>query len=136
MTAGPVSCIGPIALVLGRLAMALGRAEESRAHLEVARVQIDQLASPLWKGHVAAALAALDPEAADLPAGLSKREAEVLGQIAAGLTNKEVAARLHLSVRTIDTHVGSIYRKVGARHRTEAVAFALANGIEASAENR
>ena len=131
MTAGPVSSTGPVALVLGRLALALGRAEEARDHLEVARVRADQLASPLWQGHLAVALAELAPETADLPGGLSKREAEVLGLLAAGLTNKEVAARLHLSVRTVDTHVSAIYRKVGARHRTEAVAFALANGIGA-----
>jgi DNA-binding NarL/FixJ family response regulator len=78
----------------------------------------------------------LDGAATGLPGGLSKREAEVLGLLADGLTNKEVAAALHLSVRTVDTHVSSIYRKVGARHRTEAVAFALANGIGGDGENR
>ena len=81
-------------------------------------------------------MAELSTSPADLPAGLSKREAEVLGLLAAGLTNKELATRLHVSVRTVDTHVSSIYRKVGVRGRVEAVAFAMAHGIGGTPQDR
>jgi non-specific serine/threonine protein kinase len=62
------------------------------------------------------------PEA--YPAGLSARETEVLRLVAAGLTNAEVAKGLFLSTRTVDWHLGSIYRKLGIHSRAEATRFA------------
>jgi predicted ATPase/DNA-binding CsgD family transcriptional regulator len=58
------------------------------------------------------------------PAGLSAREVDVLRLVAAGLTNAEVAEKLFLSSRTVEWHLGSIYRKLGLHSRTEAVRFA------------
>jgi non-specific serine/threonine protein kinase len=63
------------------------------------------------------------------PAGLSAREAEVLRLVAAGMTNAEVAGDLFLSSRTVDWHVGSIYRKLGLHSRAEAARFAAEHGI-------
>ena len=54
------------------------------------------------------------------PAGLTARELEVLALVAAGLQNREIAARLVLSPRTIDHHVSAVLRKLGARTRAEA----------------
>jgi predicted ATPase/DNA-binding CsgD family transcriptional regulator len=59
------------------------------------------------------------------PAGLSAREAEVLRLVATGLTNAEVAKELFLSTRTVDWHLGSVYRKLGLHSRTEATRFAV-----------
>ena len=53
-----------------------------------------------------------------LAAGVTTREAQVLRLVAAGLPNKEIAARLHLSPRTVEKHVESLLRKTGARSRT------------------
>jgi DNA-binding CsgD family transcriptional regulator len=58
-------------------------------------------------------------------AGISAREADVLRLIAEGLANKEIAASLHLSPRTVEKHVESLLRKAGARSRTELVARML-----------
>ncbi len=58
----------------------------------------------------------LNPWAA---AGVSAREADVFRLLSEGLTNKDIAARLHLSPRTVEKHVESLLRKVGARSRTE-----------------
>jgi DNA-binding CsgD family transcriptional regulator/tetratricopeptide (TPR) repeat protein len=60
------------------------------------------------------------PAPAANPAGLTSREAQVLGLMAAGLTNAEIAARLVLSERTVEHHVSAILRKLGARTRGEA----------------
>jgi DNA-binding NarL/FixJ family response regulator len=59
-----------------------------------------------------------DHAALDSP--LSEREQEVLSLIATGSTNKEIAARLHLSPHTVKEHTSGIYRKLGVRNRAEA----------------
>jgi two-component system response regulator NreC len=57
--------------------------------------------------------------------GLSPRETEVLRLIALGHTNAEIAAKLHLSRRTVETHRARIHRKLGLTTRAELVRFAL-----------
>ena len=60
---------------------------------------------------------------------LTSREREVLDLIAAGSTNREIAAALHLSPHTIKEHTSSLYRKLGARNRAEAVQRAQRLGL-------
>jgi DNA-binding CsgD family transcriptional regulator len=56
--------------------------------------------------------------------GITAREADVLRLVAEGLANREIAARLYLSPRTVEKHVESLLRKTGARSRTQLVAIA------------
>jgi DNA-binding NarL/FixJ family response regulator len=70
---------------------------------------------------VDAALPALEP--------LSDRERDVLHLLALGHTNQEIAARLFISVRTVDTHRAHIMLKLSLQTRAELVMFALANGV-------
>ena len=51
--------------------------------------------------------------------GLTAREREIAGLVAAGRTNREVAAQLVLSERTIEAHLRSVYAKLGVRSRVE-----------------
>jgi predicted ATPase/DNA-binding CsgD family transcriptional regulator len=67
--------------------------------------------------------------APELPAGLTSREVEVLGLVAEGLTNAQVAHRLFLSPRTVEAHVASIYHKLGVSSRAAATRFALEHGL-------
>jgi ATP/maltotriose-dependent transcriptional regulator MalT len=60
---------------------------------------------------------------------LSEREVEVLGLIAAGLTNREIADRLYITVGTVKRHINNIYGKLQVHHRTEAVARARDLGL-------
>lgn len=63
------------------------------------------------------------------PESLTARERQVLQMLAAGLGNKEIAARLRISEHTAKFHVASILGKLGASSRTEAVAIGLRRGL-------
>ena len=74
----------------------------------------------------------LDPEVASvmgeqdfIPEQLSTREREVLLLAAKGMSSKEVAKKLFISERTVQTHLASIYDKLGSRNKTEALLLAL-----------
>lgn len=78
----------------------------------------------------------LDPEVASVmgerdfdPEQLSAREREVLVLAAKGLSSKEVASRLFISERTVQTHLASIYDKLGSKNKTEALLLALKYGV-------
>ncbi len=63
------------------------------------------------------------------PAGLTKREFEVLARLAVGMSNAEIAEKLFVSRHTVVRHVANVYSKIGAANRVEATAFALKHGI-------
>ncbi|UCC64332.1 MAG: hypothetical protein JSV36_04555, partial [Anaerolineae bacterium] len=69
------------------------------------------------------------PPSSALVEPLSQRELEVLGLVAQGLTNREIAERLFISVGTVKTHVHNIYGKLGVRGRTQAAAQARELGL-------
>jgi len=68
-------------------------------------------------------------DAAEDPPRLTRREREVLAEIAAGSTNREIGTELHLSPHTIKEHTSSIYRKLKVRNRAEAVQHAQRLGL-------
>jgi HD-GYP domain-containing protein (c-di-GMP phosphodiesterase class II) len=63
------------------------------------------------------------------PAGLSGREVEVLRLLARGLTNKQAAAELGISPKTVGRHVEAIYSKIGASTRAAAALFAMEHDL-------
>src|ERR1700674_681358 len=65
----------------------------------------------------------------ELAESLTRRELEVLQMLAAGLSNKEIAARLSISEHTVKFHVASILGKLGAGSRTEAVSLGIRRGL-------
>ena len=60
---------------------------------------------------------------------LTKREIEVLKDIAAGLLNKEIATNLGISERTVKNHISNIFKKIDVADRTQAAVFAIKNNI-------
>lgn len=63
------------------------------------------------------------------PGGLTRREAEVLGLVARGMSNREVAAALVLSEKTVARHLANVFTKLGVSSRTAAAAFAHEHGL-------
>jgi len=59
------------------------------------------------------------------PSGLTSREVEVLRLVAQGMTNEQVANQLIISPRTVDTHLTSIYGKIGVSSRSAATRYAF-----------
>jgi DNA-binding CsgD family transcriptional regulator/pimeloyl-ACP methyl ester carboxylesterase len=96
-----------------------------------ARMLVLEGASGLpYAGDMELAAAAVDehlaPTSTASPgARLTGREATVLGLVAVGKSNLEISAELFLSLRTVERHITHVYRKIGARNRAEATAYAI-----------
>jgi DNA-binding NarL/FixJ family response regulator len=87
------------------------------------------LAAPLQARLLAAAAPPDVPVSTTLPDGLTAREAEVLGLIAAGFTNREIAERLVVSEATVKTHINHLFAKIRARDRAAAINYAARHGL-------
>jgi len=60
---------------------------------------------------------------------LTKREVEILSQVASGMFNKEIAANLNISERTVKNHISNIFKKIEVTDRTQAAVFAIRNNL-------
>ena len=78
---------------------------------------------------LAEALPEAQPVAEELAEPLSDRELEVLDLLAEGISNKLIAHRLSISEHTVKTHIASIFAKLGASSRTEALSRAIRRGL-------
>lgn len=77
-------------------------------------------------------LGVVRPDSAHLPAGLTQRESEVLAHVARGASNRDVAAALTISEKTVGRHLANIFMKLGVSSRTAAAAWAHEHGLSAS----
>ncbi len=112
--------IATVRLLLGQSCRRCGDDDGATRSLEIAATIFEELGATL-----AAREARTFSSPAELPAGLTGREAEVLGHVAAGCTNRQIATALHLSERTVARHVSNIFTKIGVNSRTAAAAFAF-----------
>jgi ATP/maltotriose-dependent transcriptional regulator MalT len=117
--------VARVRLAIGQACRALGDADAASLEFEAAReVFVDLGATP-----DAAAVDALVGSPAPTPGGLSPREVEVLGHLARGGSNREIATALGISERTVDRHVSNIYTKLDVSSRAAATAFAYEHDL-------
>jgi ATP/maltotriose-dependent transcriptional regulator MalT len=116
---------------------ASGRHDRARREIDAALASFQELGADgestraeAMLGKLRRARATLPAEAADSPLGeLSRRELEVLGLVAEGLTNHDIAERLVLSEHTVNRHVANILRKLGLPSRAAAASLAGRYGL-------
>jgi DNA-binding NarL/FixJ family response regulator len=96
--------------------------------LSGSHLQKSFLSSP-WMSQIEALEKVPVPQKEGYPAGLTRREVEVLRLVAGGATNQQVADTLHISVRTVNTHMTNILNKTGCDNRTAASAFATQHNL-------
>jgi DNA-binding NarL/FixJ family response regulator len=131
-----------IQLALGQSLKSVGRREQTGRAFAAARETVDRLAGTLDDTRASAAFRAaafdLIPaaprasqaiEAKRRYEGLTGREREVAALIAKGLSNKEIADRMMVGERTVETHSGHIREKLGLTSRAQVVAWAVEHGL-------
>lgn len=99
---------------------------------EAARVLADEAAEGRLDAEMTEAVieaAGSPPREIERPAGLTQREAEVIGLVARGLQTKQVAHQLDISPKTADVHIQNAYRKIGVSTRAAATLFAMEHGL-------
>jgi len=125
----------------GRTLLALGAAQrrskrrrEARATLEEALALFERVGARLWAERTRVELKRISGRAAT-PGALTPAEERVAALVAEGKTNREVAAALFLSDRTVEGHLSRVFGKLGIRHRAElgpALASRQTQGVAAS----
>ena len=119
---------------LAELLAALGRTEAARTEVESALAVFEAMGA----SHLARRAAALEARVAralrDRTTGnaselLTPRQIEVLRHVAAGLTNREIAAELSLSEKTVDRHLSNAFDRLGVSSRAAAAALAVERGL-------
>jgi predicted ATPase/DNA-binding CsgD family transcriptional regulator/DNA-binding XRE family transcriptional regulator len=113
---------------LGTACHHVGRDDDALEHLHAAEALADEAGAPRRLAEVRAAIAEIT-EAPSPSAALTARQAEVLGLLAGGLTNKQIAARLYLSPGTVERHLATIYARLGLNGRVEATRYAMEHGL-------
>jgi len=105
-------------LVLGRLQRRAKQKAAAKQSLELARSIFDALPAPLWSERAAEELARVGLRRAS-PDGLTDGERRVAELAASGLTNREVAAQLFMSPKTVEANISRVYRKLGINSRAQ-----------------
>ncbi len=108
-------------LVAGSVRRRLRRRREARAALEEAQAEFTRLDAVVWADKAGAELGRIGGRAGS-PLELTDAERRIAEQVAAGLSNKEVAAALFLSVSTVEAALWKVYRKLDVRSRTQLAA--------------
>jgi DNA-binding CsgD family transcriptional regulator len=106
-------------LVLGRIRRRLRKRRAAKEALDEALEIFEQVGSPRWREQAQSEIDAIGLRPAAEGDELTPAEARVAELVASGLSNKEVAAALVVSPKTVEAHLGRIYRKLEVRRRSE-----------------
>ncbi len=118
--------VATVRLLLGQACRDSGDEDGATRSLASAAAIFDRLGASVDAGSIRGLPSVPAP---GRPAGLSEREVEVLALVASGGTNRDIAAALHLSERTVARHLSNIFTKLGVASRTGAAAFAYEQGL-------
>jgi len=126
----------------GAAMLAVGDADAAVAELQIALTAWSHIDVPVERDASAALLREAETRhaggtgasEAGRPLGLSRREIEVLIEVAHGATNRQVADGLFIAERTVARHVSNIFTKLGVSSRTAAAAIAYEHGLSSTAE--
>jgi len=123
-----VKCGACAPCVLGRDELCERQKREARVHLRRAADLFHQVGVPPWEERAEAELRATgetarrrDPSTLDQ---LTPQELQIAGLVASGMTNRQIAAQLYLSPRTIDYHLRKVFTKLDVSSRAELIRFA------------
>ncbi len=111
-------CVSASGVSLGRLLILRDVTQEKKIQVTLSAAVADKLA------RLAGPAVGDDP----LP-DLTRREREILGLVAAGMTNSQIASRLHVSANTVASHLKNLYSKLHVSSRSQAAALAVSHGI-------
>jgi ATP/maltotriose-dependent transcriptional regulator MalT len=123
--------VATVRLLLGQACRSCGDEDAASSSFSSAAAIFDRLGAALDSRHIRDLTSS-----SSLPADLTAREAEVLGLVASGVTNKDIAAALHLSERTVARHLSNIFTKIGVASRTAAAAFAYEHDLAQPAPSK
>lgn len=142
MQRGALPFLWPIHCALGRLHQSQRRGDEAEREFALARGVIQSLSLNIddvaLREHFVAAASVTLPMPKSVSAnqaakaafgGLTEREREVAALVASGLSNRDIAERLVLGERTIETHVGNALSKLGFTSRAQIAAWAVEKGL-------
>jgi DNA-binding CsgD family transcriptional regulator len=113
--------LGRTLLVVGQIQRRLRQKRAARESLEQAKAIFDELGTPLWAAKASAELSRLGLRrpASATGIGLTQTEKRVAALAASGLTNREIAAQLFVSPKTVQANLGKVYEKLGIHSRAE-----------------
>ena len=97
-------------------------------HLQIAQ----KLGMKLLEGKITQSMAQFEETGGEKPAypdGLTEREVEVIRLVVKGFTNKDIGKLLHISGKTVATHLAHVFEKTGYANRAEASAYAIRQGL-------
>jgi len=111
---------GQVLHTAGRLERSLGHRREAIDHLQGAHAIFHRLRAAPYESRCADDLASCGlTSSSSGPMRLSEREQDVVALVERGLTNKEVAAELFVTAKTVEYHLGNVYAKLGIASRRE-----------------
>ena len=130
----------PLPLEIGRTLLEKGRLERrakrktyAKRTLEQALTTLERLEAAHWIEQVRDELGRIGLRRQQLTAGLTPAQSRVLELVTAGMSNREIAAKLYMSERSVESHLTKIYREYGVRSRTQLVR-AMAPGANTTGE--
>ena len=113
--------LGRTLLAQGRIERRAKRRAEARRALTQALETFDAVGAGLWAEQAASELARIPGRTPAVNGGLSETERRIASLVADGLSNKEIAGKLFVSVRTVEANLSKVYAKLGVRSRVELV---------------